>query len=228
MEIDFTPFFKQYEELVASADAVFERVQKEFPECVKCKVECSDCCHALFDLSLIEALYINTQFNRLFKDEERERMIVKANRADRAVYKLKKKAYKDLKAGKNEDEIMQAMSKERIRCPLLNDSNICDMYEYRPITCRLYGIPTDIGGVAHTCGKSGFVGGKKYPTVSLDKIHNRLYEISSELVKTIRSRHLQMADMFVPLSMALLTDYDEEYLGIKSRKESSEADKDEA
>jgi len=226
MEIDFTPFFKKYEDLVVSTGAVFEKVKKEFPECVKCKVECSDCCHALFDLSLIEALYINNQFNRLFKDKKREQLVVKANRADRAVHKVKKKAYNDLQAGKKEDDIMQAMSKERVRCPLLNEKEVCDMYEYRPITCRLYGIPTAIGGFAHTCGKSGFVSGKEYSTVNLDIIHNRLYKISVELIKAVNSKHLQMADLFVPLSMALLTDYDEAYLGIRTGKKSDTADKD--
>ena len=214
MDIDFTPFFKQYEEVLAMGDKVFERVKNEHSECVKCKTKCSDCCYALFDLYLIEALYINEKFNKEFKGSERERLIEKSNIADRAVYKLKRKVYKDLEAGKNENEILSKMAKERVRCPLLNDDDMCDLYEYRPITCRLYGIPISIGGVSHTCGLSAFAEGKQYPTVNLEKIHNKLYEISVELVKEIKSRHIKMADVLVPLSMALLTIYDEDYLGV--------------
>ena len=99
---------------------------------------------------------------------------------------------------------------ERVRCPLLNDDDMCDLYEYRPITCRLYGMPTSIGGIGHTCGKSGFVEGKPYPTVNLDVIQKRLYEISAEFVSRIKTKYVKMADMLVPLSMAILTDYDEE------------------
>ena len=214
MDIDFTPFFKQYEEVLAMADKVFERVKNEHSECVKCETKCSDCCNALFDLYLIEALYINDKFNKKFKDGERERLIEKSNIADRTIYKLKRKAYKDLESGKDENEILSKMAEERVRCPLLNDDDMCDLYEYRPITCRLYGIPISIGGASHTCGLSAFAEGKQYPTVNLEKIQNKLYEISVELVKEIKSRHVKLADVLVPLSMALLTIYDEEYLGV--------------
>jgi len=55
---------------------------------------------------------------------------------------------------------------------------------------------------------------QQYPTVKLEKIHNKLYEISVELVREIKSKHIKLADVIVPLSMALLTIYDDEYLGI--------------
>ncbi len=214
MDIDFTPFFKQYEEIIVMADKVFERVKNEHPECLKCKTRCSDCCNALFDLYLIEALYINHNFNKKFNDGERERLIEKSNIADRTIYKLKRKAYKDLESGKDENELLSKMAEERVRCPLLNEDDMCDLYEHRPITCRLYGIPISIGGVSHTCGLSAFAEGKQYPTVNLEKIQNKLYEISVELVKEIKSRHVKLADVIVPLSMALLTIYDEDYLGV--------------
>ena len=218
MEFDFSPFFEKYQSLVAIADSVFERIKQEYPDCVKCQIECSDCCHALFDLSLIEALYINHQFNRMFSGTEKERLTEKANKADRSIYKLKRKAYKEFQEGKSEAEILDDMSKERIRCPLLNEKDLCDLYDYRPITCRLYGIPTSIGGQSHTCGISGFKEGKPYPTVKIDVIHTQLYEIADAFVKSIHTRYKTMADMLVPLSMALLTTYDEEYLGTKNEE----------
>jgi Fe-S-cluster containining protein len=215
MNIDFEPFFKKYEELVKTADDVFERVSKEHSECVKCKIECSDCCHALFDLTLIEAIYINNKFKEKIKGNTKEAIINKANDIDRQIHKIKRKAYKELEAGKSEDEILTMLAGERVRCPFLNDKDSCDLYEYRPITCRFYGIPTSIGGVGHTCGKSGFVEGEKYPTVNLDIIHSKLQQISADFVKEIRTEYIKLVDMLVPLSMALLTVYDEEYLGLK-------------
>lgn len=224
MNINLSPYFKKYEELSAKVDSVFERVCNEHSECVKCKIGCSDCCHALFDLTLIEAMYINHQFNNKFKGGEREQLIDRANLADRQVYKIKKKAYKALESGRDETEILNDMAGERVRCMLLSEDEKCDLYEYRPITCRLYGIPTSIGGSAHTCGKSGFVKGEQYPTVNIDKIHEELYTISDELVKDIKSGYFKMADILVPLSMAVLTVYDEEYLGVaeKTGKEKGE------
>jgi hypothetical protein len=43
-----------------------------------------------------------------------------------------------------------------------------------------------------------------------------LYDISSELAQEIQSRYPKLAELLVPISMALLTDYTEEYLGVKS------------
>ena len=56
-------FFKQYEDLVEQVDAAFEKVKKEYEQCVQCKVGCADCCHALFDLTLVEAMYIKSKFD---------------------------------------------------------------------------------------------------------------------------------------------------------------------
>jgi Fe-S-cluster containining protein len=215
MEKIFEPFFKKYEELVKAADDVFELVSKEHSECVKCKIECSDCCHAMFDLTLIEAMYINHKFKEKIEGNAREAIINKANDIDRQIHKIKRKAVKELDAGSSEDEILAKLAGERVRCPLLNSKDSCDLYEYRPITCRFYGIPTSIGGVGHTCGKSGFIEGEKYPTVNLDIIHGRLQQISAEFVKEIKTEYIKLVDMLVPLSMALLSVYDEEYLGIK-------------
>ena len=222
MKIDFTPYFEKYKAAVDMADQVFARIQKDYPECVTCKIKCADCCHALFDLTLIEAIYINYQFKKTIKGKDKIRLIEKANRADRKTHMVKRQAYKSKKAGKNETEILMDIAAERVRCPLLNDDEMCDLYEYRPITCRLYGIPTSIGGCSHTCGKSGFIEGKQYPAVNLDVIQKKLYNISNEFVREIKTKYVKMADMLVPLSMAILVDFDEEYLGIASSKKAEE------
>ncbi|WP_373499974.1 YkgJ family cysteine cluster protein [Desulfococcus sp.] len=216
MTIDFSPLFEQYEALLKAADAIFEKVRNEYPACVKCEEGCSDCCHALFDLTLVEALYINHHFNRTHSDRlpEKEAIIDQANIADRQAYKIKKEAYKALESGMPEEGILADLAKKRSRCPLLNAQDLCSLYDHRPITCRFYGIPTAIGGRGHTCGRSAFEPGEPYPTVNLDLIQRRLYQISDELVKALKSRYVKMSEMLVPLSMALLTVYDDEYLGI--------------
>lgn len=222
MDFDFTPFFKDHEALLTVADVTFDRIKEAYPDGVKCKIKCADCCHAVFDIALIEALYINHHFNQKMGENEKERILEKANWADRKAHKLKKKAYKEIRGGKEEIEVLVEMAHERIRCPLLNIDDGCDFYDYRPITCRFYGLPTAIGGHGHTCGLSGFVEGTSYPTVNLDKIQEKLFEISKNLVKEIKSRYVKMGDMLVPLSMALLTEYDEEYLGVGEKPEEKE------
>jgi len=214
MDIDFTPYFRKYEALVATADEAFERVKKAHADCVKCEEQCSDCCYALFDLTLIETLYLNHKFKKKFEGSKRAALLEKANRADRRAYQIKRKAYKKLHEGKNEGEILAELALERIRCPLLNEKDLCDLYDNRPLTCRFYGIPTAIGGAGHTCGKSGFKQGEKYPTVNLDSVHSQLQQISAELLRDIQSRNIKLADLLLPLSSAMVTDFDDVFLGL--------------
>ena len=209
--------FKKYEAFVKQLDGVFESVRQQYPDCVQCKLECSDCCHALFDLSLVEALYINAQFLDKVAGKRKLEILEDANKSDRKIYQLKRKAFKAVAAGeKSEDQVLLEMAAERIRCPLLSKESRCDLYAYRPVTCRLYGIPTAIAGRGHTCGRSAFKEGESYPTVNLDSVHTKLHELSLEIIDVLRSTHVKMGDVLMPLSMALLTVFDESYLGLEA------------
>ena len=215
--------FIKYEALVKQVDGVFESVRQQYSDCVNCKLECSDCCHALFDLSLVEALYINRRFLEQVVGERKNEILDNANKADRKTFRIKRKAFKAVDAGeKSEEQVLLEMAAERIRCPLLNKENRCDLYESRPVTCRLYGIPTAISGRGHTCGLSAFKEGESYPTVNLDSVQAKLHELSQEIVAALRSTHVKMGDLLMPLSMALLTVFDESYFGIKTDKKSPE------
>jgi Fe-S-cluster containining protein len=222
MKEDLMSYFKKYEALVAKAETVFEQVKNKFPDEVKCKESCSDCCHALFDLTLIEALYINYRFKEQFEGKEKSDLIDKANKADRQIYKVKKEAFRSTQDGKEEETVVEEVGQKRIQCPLLGEKELCEMYAYRPIACRVYGIPQAIGGKGRTCGFSGFKPGESYPTLNHDIIHDQLMAISAELVQAIRSKNIQMTEILVPLSMALITDYNEEYMGISPEKSNKE------
>jgi len=223
MALDFTEFFKRYEAIIGEADQVFHAVRDKYAENVRCEKGCSDCCHALFDLTLVEALYLNSNFNSKFSGKARNEVLERADAADRQVHLLKHEAFKAVKDGKNAQEILAEMAKVRVRCPLLDDEGACVMYEHRPVTCRIYGVPTAIGGAAHTCGKSGFEKGKPYPTVYLDRIQDKLYALSHELASAVHSRYKELGEVLVPASLALLTTYSEEYLGIKDEEAPAEA-----
>lgn len=226
MDIDLKPFLERYEKISAQADAAFKHVSETHSELVRCKKGCSDCCYALFDLTLIEALYINYHFNEKVSGDEKVRLIEEANRIDRATYRIKRKAFKDVEGGKkNEVEVLMELAKERMRCPLLNKDDLCILYDNRPITCRVYGIPTSSAGMGHTCGLSGFSEGEKYPTVNLDAVQKQLVQISADFLKEIKSKNIKMVDMLIPLSMAIITEFDEVFLGLKDDPEDKPAKK---
>ena len=214
MTFDFEPYFKRYRSLADLADQAYERIRKEYAECVTCRVGCADCCHALFDLTLIEALYLNRKFMELLDESHRQQLEEKANRADRQIHKIKRQAQKAIKKGKSEEQVLIELGDERVRCPLLNDDNQCDLYEHRPLICRLYGVPLNIGGSARICGLTKFEPGTQYPTVHIEAIQQKLFNLTADLIRYLQSRYSGLTDLLVPLSMALLTQYDEAYLGI--------------
>jgi len=217
--LDFTKYFKEYEKIAAMADNAFEQVKQEYSECMRCRINCADCCHAVFDIGLIEALYINRHFNDKIGGANKDIIIAKANKADRKVYKLKKQAYKDVQEGKDEQEIIAKMAFQRIECPLLTEDKLCSLYEYRPITCRLYGIPTHIGGITHACGRTGFEEKKEYKTIKIEILQQKLYELSAKITKDINSKYPDLFQMLIPVSMALLMEYNKETLGVVQKKE---------
>ena len=179
--MDLEKHFVKYEAVVNMVDQVFNRVKKEFPKEVFCREKCSDCCYAIFDLTLIEALYLNHKFKEIFSGHEKAELIATADKTDRVLVKMKRDAYKKVKEGADQLEIVGRMSQERVRCPLLGENNLCLMYEFRPITCRVYGIPTSTAGASHICGRTNFVQGKAYPTLNMDKIYTQLQLLSAEL-----------------------------------------------
>ena len=214
MSIDFKPYFEMYEALVGKVDRAFERVRQAHPNEVRCHLGCSDCCHAIFDISLIEAMYINARFYEKLPETGRAELLEKANRIDRQLARIKREAAKSVSDGTDEAMVLERLAEIRVPCPLLSDEGRCELYAFRPITCRLYGIPTAIDGRGHTCGLSGFEQGKSYPTVYLDLIHAQLQEISAIFLRDIGSPNIKLADLLVPLSMSLLTTYDEVYMGV--------------
>ncbi|MDO5483928.1 MAG: YkgJ family cysteine cluster protein [Desulfovibrionaceae bacterium] len=216
---DLTPIFVRYEKLRAETDNLFTRIREEYPACVTCKEGCSDCCHALFDLSLVEGMYINRAFEASVPHGPlRSAILTRASETDRRLTRLKRDLYRAEKDGEDPLKVMTRAAQLRLRCPLLDEDDRCLLYDARPITCRLYGVPTAIAGQGHVCGFSAFEKGHGYPTVHLDKIQARLEALSLELAQAVGSRFSELHETYVPLSMALITRYDEDWLGIGPAK----------
>ena len=212
---DPTPVFARYEALAREADSAFSRVREAFPGCVTCHEGCGDCCHALFDLTLVESAYLNAAFLQAFPSgPERSAVLERAHAADRKIHAIKRRAFKAEQAGEEAAVILERIARERVRCPLLGNDDRCILYASRPVTCRVYGAPTAVGGRAHVCGKAAFARGGEYPTVTLDRIHERLASLSREFAAHMQSGFAAVHTVLVPVSMALITTYDAAYYGI--------------
>lgn len=194
-----------YEQLAQAADEAFSRIQRDHPEEVKCNRGCVDCCHALFGLFLIEALYLRQHFASLEPAVQQEILA----RVDESKENIKKAqdAVSNSFAG---DERLQsyAMAKQRVRCPLLNDKGDCALYPFRPITCRVYGIPVTAKGSTHACWKAGFKQGRSYPAFNMDRVYQQLYQLSMALLETAGVEDKEAASLLIPVTTALTTPYE--------------------
>jgi len=137
--IDIDIYFQKYQNLIKGVDQLFNKMKDDYPQEVKCDQGCTECCYAMFDLSLVEALYLNDKFNRLDQDLKNS-IFINADKTDRQITTIKKQLYKEHQQGTDELEILKMASRVKSRCPLLVEDR-CVLYEHRPITCRLYGIP---------------------------------------------------------------------------------------
>ncbi|WP_027721355.1 YkgJ family cysteine cluster protein [Maridesulfovibrio zosterae] len=216
--MEFKEIFNKYEALVAEVDKAFAKIAEQTPDGIKCGKGCSDCCHALFDLTLVEALYLNQKFNENYSGMKRSDIMHDADSADRKIHKIKRRAFKASQAGTPATEILKEVSLARVKCPLLLKEDLCALYEFRPLTCRIYGVPMNIGGQAHSCQKSGFEPGKAYPTINMDTLQSKLLELSTEIAASINSGLKELPEVLVPVSMAIVTEYTEDYLGANTGK----------
>ncbi|GBF35693.1 glutamate synthase large chain [Desulfocucumis palustris] len=198
--------FQAYESLVAKAESSFQGMEKEYGDCIKCKIQCSDCCHSIFGLFSIESAYLSHHFSRLDRKLRRE-ILSRCEKTDRELLELEKR----LKEAHGEDQqaLLSAIARERVRCPLLNDENKCSMYQHRPITCRVYGMPTVIGGKMHACWKAGFERGKQYPAFDLDGMYRELYGLSKEFLARAGNMDEERASLLLSVSKSVSTPLEE-------------------
>ena len=114
--VDLGFWFAEYEALIAKTDDDLKNVIQTQDKDSNCGKGLDQCCFESFKLPFMEVIYLNHKINKIFKSQQRMKMI------EQAVDVLQKNR-QGLKA----------------LCPLSIESQ-CSMYEYRPLRCRLFGV----------------------------------------------------------------------------------------
>ncbi|MCP3889462.1 MAG: hypothetical protein GY702_11415 [Desulfobulbaceae bacterium] len=165
-----------------------EQIITKHPKEALCKPGCADCCHAVFDVSFIEAAYLAS-----FLNSHKDILNEQQQFAEQAALQFEQL----IKTGDNP-------STSRIRCPALAEDNLCLAHKVRPVNCRTYGTPTIIDGTSHVCGLSGFDSKEKYATIDLAPLQKSLNEYSIELVgNDFGNRRFPIAWVFLRLDYFL-------------------------
>lgn len=139
---DLEKILSSYGLLLAEVDAWFGRCMQARPSEIACGAGCAECCRGLFDITLLDACYLRYGFDRL--DPQ-----VQATVRAKAVARLHglQIAWPDFREPyilnyRPEEEWEELMPEDdEAPCPLVNNDGRCILYEFRPMTCRLNGIP---------------------------------------------------------------------------------------
>ena len=140
-------------QLVQIVDGAFADAAQRSGPWLACRPGCTQCCHGVFEIHLLDAARLQQGLEHL-KASDPERAVRVQQRANEAVQHLSPNFPGDLATGLlDETEEAEAAFEEFGNdepCPALDPATgTCDLYEYRPITCRVFGPPVrdDRGGL---------------------------------------------------------------------------------
>jgi hypothetical protein len=141
--VDLSTYFSEYEGLVQEIDAQVKTASKTSRKLSGCGMESDVCCFEYFELELIEVIYISNKMNKVLKSDARSKAIHRALEVSKRTKKIGRVLGNKsvLKAGAKDFNL--AYRQERLLCPLNRESN-CQLYEYRPIRCRIYDVPNHL------------------------------------------------------------------------------------
>lgn len=146
--IRFSALLDRYRELLAEVDTWHAHCCLVAGDQISCQRGCSACCRGLFDITLLDAYLLRDGFSRL-PVQLQQHITAKAIQRIMAVRTL----WPDFAAPfllncYPEEQWDQAMpDNDETPCPLLDEQGDCLLYDNRPMTCRLHGIPlVDVSG----------------------------------------------------------------------------------
>lgn len=205
---------KRYAELLAGVDRWYSRCKAAFPGEVRCGKGCCGCCRGLFDITLLDAWYLKIGFDRLPNEVRHTIRELAEHRLEglKSIWPELSPPYM-LNSRTEEDWDLLMPDDDESPCVLLGGDGRCLVYEHRPMTCRLHGLPLiDLDGtVMHDewCTEN-FADRSPLEEVELRDGFTAMFRDEVYLFRALESLLLKQGirelDTFIPL--ALLVDFE--------------------
>lgn len=150
-------------QLVQIMDATLADAARRAGAWLACRPGCTQCCHGAFAINALDVERLQVGMSAL-RAADPERAEAVEGRAREWIVEFGKDFPGDLGTGVlGESEEEQAGFEDFANdapCPALNpETGLCDVYEWRPMTCRVFGPPVKMGdGDALACCELCFVG----------------------------------------------------------------------
>lgn len=140
--MEIPEILEQYGRLLGGVDGWFAACLGAHGDLISCRQGCSACCRGLFDITLLDALYLKSGFERLplpVQERVRQKALARLDGISRQWPPFRSPWFL---AAIPESEWGRVMPEgDQTPCVLLSDGGTCLVYDYRPMTCRLHGIP---------------------------------------------------------------------------------------
>ncbi len=139
---DLRSLLTSYRELLREVDDWFYRCRLAAADQIVCHQGCTACCRGLFDITLLDAFLLRDGFEHLPRRLQ-ERAIRPARQRIATIRQqwpeFSAPYLLNLRPEQEWDRIMP--DDDETPCPLLGDDGLCMVYDSRPMTCRLHGVP---------------------------------------------------------------------------------------
>lgn len=208
------PFLAEYHALLGEVDTWFEGcMQVAPPGLLACRRGCSACCRGLFDITLLDAFLLRAGFSRL-SPASREEVLGRCRPRLAALQARWPELHNPYLLNALPDDSWIEMSEEDATpCPLLGADGLCLIYPFRPMICRLHGLPNiDFSGEDFSADLCTLHSGDPHalPDAALRwhfrKTFSREIDLMRAFTRQLIGTATSDADTFIPL--ALLADYD--------------------
>jgi Fe-S-cluster containining protein len=140
--MEMKEILRKYCELLSKVDAWFAGCAGKHTSSITCGSGCSECCRALFDVTLLDAFYLKSGFDSL---DPAIRCAVLVEAGERMVGLQRHWPDFDepyiLNYRPEEEWAILMPEDDETPCPLLGKDGTCMVYDFRPMTCRLHGLP---------------------------------------------------------------------------------------
>lgn len=211
---DLRDLLVPYQALLSQVDSWFSRCSLAAGDDIACRRGCSACCRGLFDITLLDAFLLKDGFDRLPSQRQQSAKQAACSRIGQIQQLWPDFTDPFLLNLHPEEEWEQLMPEEdETPCALLGDDGLCLVYEHRPMTCRLHGVPmVDESGEVlfdEWCSMN-FTGCDPLPMQALRAPFNTIFYqeqlLFREFTRRLLGQPFNELDTLIPA--ALLLDFD--------------------
>lgn len=204
------PILEDYRALLAEADAWFSRCLDFAGTRMRCGQGCAGCCRSLFDITLLDAFLLRSALDRLPRGVQKGVLAKARLTAGGLERRWPGFAPPYLLNTLPEEEWTDIPEEDETLCPLLSPEGGCLLYDDRPLTCRLHGLPhVDFSGeVFEEEGCTLNFPGEN--PLALPELHGAFRELFAREARLIREFSAALLgsprgeiDTFIPLALLI-------------------------